>query len=380
MRTSDKSNQERTQLRPPPYGLCAPGGLWIRVRARIRRLQEGEWPEGLELVDDRMVEFGGEHQGLLIEDWTELYQPLQHPELWPEFVRVFAGDTPPSAPEVIRFYAHYGPLRVMEDAKERPQPAWVCRLSRQARRQLSPEASQGLCEPLWWLREKAQEVKLTYELYAALCQGRLEELVARLGPVPKGSRITRVGIAQGRLVRWATEEEPGARQSRRRAGSVALPEPLPPQLPAKVACRALAPEEARTLVLELLAAQLNQGEERSYRRWAVYQPLPLGDRRTEPWGEPSPTSLELVRDQYFHDLVAAMYLQLGEVVSQRSLLRVCPGCRRLFYPGRRDQLYCSKHCGDATRQRLYYRNPQVREQRPAAGKRSTRRSPRRRRT
>jgi hypothetical protein len=362
MRTSDKSNEERTQLRPPPYGLSAPEGLWIKVRARIRRLQEWERPEGLEIADDRMVEFASDQQGMLIEDWFDLYQPLLEPELWPEFVRLFADETPPSAPEVIRFYGRYGPLRVTAEEGKKQAPAWTQRLSERARRRLAPEAGRGLCEPLWWLQEKARELKLTYEVYAALQQGRLSELAARLGPVPEGKQIIQVSIEGDQLVRWAVDEEAEGKRQRGRASSAPVEERLSAEPSPGVASRALLQEEARHLAMQVLAGQLNQGEERGYRRWAVYQPLPLGDRRRQPWGEPSPASLALVRDQYFRDLLAAMYLLLGELVAQRSVLRVCSGCRRLFYPGRRDQVYCSKHCGDATRQRLYYRNPEAKQQ------------------
>jgi len=77
--------------------------------------------------------------------------------------------------------------------------------------------------------------------------------------------------------------------------------------------------------------------------------------KTRPLGEPNPSALGVVREQRFDNLLAAMYLQLGDIVARQVVLKVCEGCRRLFFRGRSDQVYCTKHCGDAHRQRISYR-------------------------
>jgi hypothetical protein len=105
---------------------------------------------------------------------------------------------------------------------------------------------------------------------------------------------------------------------------------------------------------DLLASQLNIGEQRSARRWSRVLIGPGPARRGGPDGEPPPGALRLVRPRSARDLLAAMYLQLGELVNERALMRQCEGCQRFFFPKRTDQRFCGSHCGDAARQRAYY--------------------------
>jgi hypothetical protein len=64
--------------------------------------------------------------------------------------------------------------------------------------------------------------------------------------------------------------------------------------------------------------------------------------------------------------MSAMYLQLGDAVEERTVLRQCPGCDRLFHPKRRNQDYCTARCGDAARQRSYYRDRKEKSARPSS--------------
>ena len=84
----------------------------------------------------------------------------------------------------------------------------------------------------------------------------------------------------------------------------------------------------------------------------------------------------LVRVSSFHGLDTALHLQLGELVARDLALPHCIGCQRLFYPRRTDQRYCTAACGDATRQRGYYRQQKRKTaaaERPARSPRSRRR-------
>ncbi len=103
---------------------------------------------------------------------------------------------------------------------------------------------------------------------------------------------------------------------------------------------------------DLLATQLNIGEQRSLRRWSRVILTP--GRRGGPDGDPPKGAMRLARSRAVRDLLGAMYLQLGELADEAGVMRQCDGCRRFFFPKRTDQRFCDSHCGDAARQRAYY--------------------------
>lgn len=348
-----------------------PSGLWVRVDARLRRLEEWEYPADREIDDDRMVEFSDVEERVKTETVrgreivhasrtsyvasTADYEPLADRGLALEFLHVFGGERVPSAHQVISFYGTCGPLRVAVPHRRRPSdapepfPAWALRLSEEARSRLSAADRLLQSEPLWWLGEKAAELHLTYQLYEGLRTKTLSRLRQLLGTVPGDMDLREMRIERGEIRRYGIDSG----DSRKKVGSAALVE-LPWEEVSGHPHRVLSREECLAHAAQLLVQQLDWGEEHSRRKWARCVPLPTDTPRTRPLGRPSPTALGVVREQRFDNLLAAMYLQLGDIVAEQAVLKVCEGCRRLFFRGRSDQLYCTKHCGDAHRQRMAY--------------------------
>lgn len=112
----------------------------------------------------------------------------------------------------------------------------------------------------------------------------------------------------------------------------------------------------RRLAARLLANQLNNlAESKSRRRWVEHWVEAQGRWSDQPFGHRLPDALDLARVRQVDTMLAAAYLQLAQIVAQESALRQCPGCRGLFFPRRTNQHYCTARCGDAARQRTYYR-------------------------
>jgi len=355
-----------------PAGHPLPSGLWPRVRARLRRLGKWECPVDREIDDDRMVGFDEVEERVETTragrrktertsrvsylDSLSYYEPLADRGLALEFLHVFGGERLPSAHQVIGFYQSYGPLCVAVRHRQQPEgdpellPAWALRLTEEARSRLRLADRLLQSEPLWWLREKARELDLTYQLYDALRTGTLSRLRALLGTVPEGMHLTEMRIERGEIRRYGLDSG----DWEKKVGSVALVE-LPWEETAGQPHRVLSREECLGHAAQLLVQQLNWGEEHSRRKWARYVPLPTDTPSTRPLGELNPGALGVVPEQHFDNLLAAMYLQLGDIVQGEAVLKVCEGCRRLFFRGRSDQVYCTKHCGDAHRQRMRYR-------------------------
>ena len=124
-------------------------------------------------------------------------------------------------------------------------------------------------------------------------------------------------------------------------------------------------KDCRLWAAALVARHLTKAEARVTRSWEMCWPIDTPPRSPEP--DSGGEDLDVVRIVHCYDLMAPIYLQLGELVQRRELLRQCPGCSRLFYPGRANKQYCSAACGDATRQRTYYRRP-GRTGKPPSGK------------
>jgi len=363
-----------------------PLGLWPQVRARVRTAQEWELPAGAGVRDDRVVEFWqATGSGLHILDDSGLYSPLREPDLLGKFTHVFAGQRLPTDKAVVDFYAQYGPLQEFVIIDDQRLPIWTQRLDPQDQERLSAEARHGLIEPLWWVREQALELRLTYDLYVALKERRTASLRALLGDLPSGKRILSMYILAGRLMRDLVEEQEVGRGEnlsrqegvvRRPAGSFAMEsQPSgagapPPRL------RPLTEEEARYWGRMVLTSQLNAAEERSIRRWVPQeQILPQAySRRGEPDGGAPEDSLELVRVRGFSGLTTALYLQLGDLLERDAVLRHCPGCQRLFYPARSDQIYCDARCGDAARQRVHYAERKEGRRKPVGSRRRSRKT------
>jgi len=336
-------------------------GFWVKVRARLRPLQQGEAPPGTEAADRRMVEFFHQEGTKAWPDCPDPfddYLPLREPELMGEFLHVFGRDRSPTDAEVIGFYARYGPIResVMREGKR--YPAWAERLEPEDEARLSGVARAGLCEPLWWLRERARELRLTYDIYVALVEDRKAVLHAILGDIPRGKYLRRAQIVAGRIVRDVADTP------------IPLPPPRDPSTPPSKAglhaWRVQRDELSRRVAADLLADQLNKAEAKSKRLWVVSGRAWATSRKGEPEGEPRADALRLVRTRRISDLMTAMYLQLGEFVEERTVLRQCPGCDRLFHPARRNQDYCTARCGDAARQRLYYRDRKEKSAEPSS--------------
>jgi len=333
-----------------PYEAELASGLWPRVHARIRPLHEWELPSDADPRDQRMVEFSRHSGGMVGLADTEWYSPLRERDLVGEFMHLF-GEGDADDEQVIHFYARYGPLRerVMRDGWA--FPAWGMRLENEAQGQLPSEARTLLCEPLWWLRERARELRLTYDLYRALRENRVAFVRALIGGIPPGKMLIGLSISGGRVIRDVTDDDG------RKVSSFSIE-----QFPASEEGEENGEQRLRQLNdgecigwgNDLLASQLSIGEQRSVRRWSRVLVTPGRPRRGGPDGEPPPGALRLVRARSPRDLLGAMYLQLGELAEDHALMRQCEGCERLFFPGRSDQRFCDSSCGDAARQRAYY--------------------------
>jgi hypothetical protein len=330
-------------------------GSRMGVRARLRPLQEEEAPPGTAQADCRMVEYfcqeGGQVWPDRLDPETE-YQPLRTPELLGEFLHVFGGERSPSDAAVTSFYARFGPITESVPRDGKPFPAWAERLEPEAVAGLSVAARLLLCEPVWWLRERARDLRLTYDIYLALVEDRKAFLRSLLGDLSPRQRLRKAQIVGGRIIRDVVDAllpPPSRRASSPEAKRVSLR-----------TWEAQRDEYSARVAADLLADQLNKAEAQSRRLWVVTGRAWARGRKGEPAGQPRPDALRLVRTRYVSDLVTAMYLQLGECVEGRTILRQCPGCDRLFYPARRNQEYCTARCGDAARQRLYYRARQQR--------------------
>ena len=335
-----------------PYEVELALGMWFRVRARLRPLHDWERPVDADPGDQRMVEFFRYRGGMVELDDTEWYFPLQERDLVGEFMHLFGGEAEATDARVIDFYGRYGPLRERVLREGEQFPTWALRLEQEAQEQLSTEARLLMCEPLWWLRERARELRLTYDLYRALKEDRLSFVRALIGGIPQGKRLIGLSITGGRVIRDVTDDDG------RKVGSFSVV-----QLPADEGgeteeegktLRPLTDDECAGWGDLLLASQLNIGEQRSVRRWSPVLLTRGPLRRGGPDGEPAAGALRLDRARSARDLLGAMYLQLGELAKDSALMRQCEGCRRLFFPKRVDQRFCDSRCGDAARQRAYY--------------------------
>jgi len=325
-------------------------GWWPQVRARIRALHDWEVSADADLRDRRMVEYFRHRPGMMVEtDAIDWYPPQQHTALLGDFMHLFGPDSDASDAKVIEFYGRYGPLRERVRWEGEELPAWVLRLEPEARQQLSTEVQLHLCEPLWWLRERAQELRISYDLYLALKGNRLSFVRSLIGGVPEGKRLLQVQIIAGKVTKAVAEDDG------KKVGSFSiewLDADDDAEPPARL--RPLTDDQCQWWGESLLALQLNTGEQRSRRRWSQLLPISITGKKYDPVGEPAPASVGLVRSRAARDLLGVMYLQLGDLVAKHALLRECEGCRRLFYPARIDQRFCDSRCGDAARQREYY--------------------------
>jgi len=358
-----KDRLQDDQMNKVEFGL--PLGLWLRVRARIRQAGAWEMPAGAGVMDDRMVEcWPNTESDLHVLDVTEVYTPSSDLNLLGTFIHVFAGERTPTDEEVADFYGEHGPLLDSVTVDGQSVAAWTLRLEEEDQRRLSEEARRGLCEPLWWVRERALEVRLTYDLYVALKEDKVSSLRALLGGVPEGKRILSMYMLAGSIMRdLVSEQEVGRGDNlsthegvvRRPAGSFALDFLAVGTEPTQSPLRPLTEDECRHWARSLLAGQLNAAERRTRREWTPIDDfLPQASAKGEPAGAGPSGGLGLVWGCRFDSLTTAIYLQIAHLAQRNIALRQCLGCQRLFYSRRRNHRYCDAYCGDAARQRNYY--------------------------
>jgi len=332
--------------KPPPPDPQLRDGLWFQVDATIRPLEQSERPAWSLVPDDRMVVFGGQTgSGMAAVRWTDPYSPVDTPALSADFMRLFGGASLPRDQRVIEFYREYGPLRQKTESDGRETGAWVERLSAPARRELSAEVRLLLCEPLWSVAEVGREMRLFYEVYRALASDDLTSLRSILGGVPQGEEVRGVRLAATGISLLTAEAEPEKRpKGRRRSSSAAVERPTT-SVPADVARRPLTDEECRRWGNQVLADQLTAAQQHSSVKWMV----------DDESGE-----YQLVRGRTFPDLAVGMYLQLGDMMEQGEIYRTCEGCGGPFWSRGGKRKFCDTLCGDAYRQRRFYRHPRPR--------------------
>ena len=319
--------------------------LTTRVRARLRALRDYEAPPDADIHDHRMVEYGVESHGMVIPGWFDFVDPLRDLSLLERFSHLFGGEELPGEEELVDFYATFGPLNETIELRGDPWPAWLGRLEPQVQERLLQDPMTRWCEPLWWLHERGREVRLTFRVYEHLRRRQFAALRSLFGSVPAGKRVVAVELVAGRLLREVMDEEDIARPG---AGSVGFTRQEVAPVPPQQRPRPLTEEECVMLANRLLAQQLNLGEADSHRRW---QSLSATD---QPPGRSA--VVRIVRVRSTSSLTAALYLQLGEAIEREAPLRQCQGCGRIFHASRPNRVYCRPQCGDAARQRAYYRS------------------------
>jgi hypothetical protein len=346
------------------YSFQSPAvGLWFQLEADLRPLRSEEFPGFAPVDDDRMVVWAetAPHGILRMRDrgW---YAPLRASDLSAHFMRLFAGAGRPRAARVREFYARYGALKETSPADHGEIPAWAAHLPPESRASLADEARLLLCEPLWWVRRRAREVRRTYDLYLALRADDPQSLRALLPRVPEGMHLDRLKIEDGHIIPYVAEEEP-KRSGRRRVGSAAVEqreESISPERPR----RPLTDEECRGWGRWLLAEQLSRGEQGSDMKWYLENP-----QAKSLWHPQVASGVPgLVRARRFRSLLAAIYVQLADMVSDSKVYQICLGCGGPFHPSDGRQRYCDPRCGDAARQRLFYRQPGKARARKPRGK------------
>lgn len=332
--------------KPAPPDLHLRDGLWFRVEATIRPLEQSERPAWSLVPDDRMVVFGGQSgPGMATVRWTGPYSPVKTPALSADFMRLFGGASLPRDQRVMEFYRDYGPLRQKAQSDGTETGAWVARLPAAARRELSVEARLLLCEPLWSVAEAAREMRLFYEVYRALASDDLASLRPMLSGVPQGEEVRGVRLAATGISLLTAEAEPVQKPKRRRkSGSAAVERPTT-SVPADVARRPLTDAECRRWGNQVLADQLTAAQHHSSVKWMV---------------DEEEGSYQLVQGRTFPDLVVAMYLQLGDMMERGEVYRTCEGCGGPFWSQGGKRKFCDTLCGDAYRQRRFYRHTRPR--------------------
>lgn len=321
-------------------------GLWFQVDATLRPLEQSERPAWCLMPDDRMVVFGGQAgSSMAAVRWTGIYSPIDTPALAADFMRLFGGASLPKDQRVIEFYRDYGPLRQKAQTDEGETGAWVARLSAAARRELPAEVRLLLCEPLWSVAEVGREMRLFYEVYRALASDDLASLRSMLGGVPQGEEVRGVRLAATGVSLLTAEAEPVQKPERRRRSSSAALERPTTSVPADVARRPLTDAECRRWGNQVLADQLTAAQHHSSVKWMV---------------DDEPGGYRLVRGRTFPDLVVAMYLQLGDMMERGKVYRTCEGCDGPFWSEGGKRKFCDTLCGDAYRQRRFYRHTRPR--------------------
>jgi hypothetical protein len=161
--------------------------------------------------------------------------------------------------------------------------------------------------------------------------------------VPQGEEVRGVRLTAAGISLLTAEAEPEPKTSgRRRAGSAAVERPAK-SLGADVPRRPLTEHECHRWGYQLLADQLTQAQAQSSVSWMV----------------DDEGGYRLVQGRRFPDLMVAVYLQLGDMVKQRKLYRVCEGCGGPFWSEGGKRRFCHPRCGDAYRQRHFYRHAQT---------------------
>jgi len=289
--------------------------------------------------------------GVPMLDAVGHYPPLADPDLLGRFLHTFASQASPSDREVVAWYRQGGPLGEMTLIEGQRWPRWAERLEPEQRQRLSAEARAGYAEPLWWVRERAQELQVSYQLWAGLCRGEIEALRALLGGgVPQGKVLSDLYLLAGRLVRELVEESDVGTGQAGSAGLTIEPAVAHPRL------RPMSEQECRRWARRLLARQLNAAEQTSSRGWLLPEEA-LGWRSLGKAERAKAliAGADLVRSHRFEGLTTGLYLLLGQLIEQGMVLPHCRGCQRLFHPRRKGQRYCTPQCGDTDRQRRIYR-------------------------
>jgi len=355
-RNADSARTIRHQAWTPEHSKlqCLP------VAAKIGELPEEVWRPGNEgrLVlcygapRDRsshlMVEVPPDYSGRPLQTvaGAEAYDPLSSPEALNVFTRLdFSRDD-----QLVNFYARFGvvgfPSRHTELHQWRNSDGYDSAFPSEMEfgRGWGDRLELG-GEPVWWLQERADELRFILKLYRSLAANDVRSLRGLLGKAQSGHEVAgfavRLGdsgyqLWTGAGLRVGEVEEPLSQFGTFGYRLIHFPRSPSAQRPPRRAWRALTPLEARQSAQDIIADLVNLRLAR-VRRIA----FPSAGAELTPLNP-------FVGQWACETLLEAMYVHILAIITGESRLRRCGACGSLFGVPRletgRPKQYCDRRC------------------------------------
>jgi len=288
-------------------------------------------------VDRRVVVFLDSEGNIDAARFRGGYDPTTKPDLLRRFVDLdFSQDS-----EIVRFYEDFGPLGIPDQDDLRPygHREW---------RSLGGE-------PVWWLKQKAAELRALMELYYGLQTRSTRRLRRLLGPV----YMLEVGLPAPSPDAWVEDY-----MYRAGAGLPPSDSGFCPSLPR--------PADARGngfLVPQRMAGRVARLTGRECTKWASYLVSSwvnrhlesvrrvVGIPQPEPWRtkDAERAARPFVPRWHCHRLLDALYVHFYDIITGNGELRRCLNCSDLYpvpvVQRGRPKKYCTRRCQNAANKR-----------------------------